>query len=47
MFVNSNSIMKYVIKILNANEKSNQKWGNDISKDILYDIIKSYGESRA
>ena len=47
MFVISNSIMKYVFKILNANEKSNQKWGNDISKDILYDIIKSYGESRA
>lgn len=42
MFVNSNPVMQYVIKILNANEKNNHSWGEDISKDTLYEIIKNY-----
>ena len=44
MFVNDNEILKHLIKILNANERSNATWGEDISEDTIFEIISHYGE---
>ncbi|MCX4313381.1 MAG: hypothetical protein OSJ83_05910 [Clostridia bacterium] len=42
MFVNSNSIISYLVKILNADLKSEEDWGWDKKEDTVYHILESY-----
>ena len=44
MYINDNEVLKHLIKILNANERSTATWGEDISEDTIFEIISGYGE---